>query len=144
MDELHRWERVQKCKANTVKFPFKCPVQRGYKGTFHNWKTHEWRVPMVPLIEGNIDQLDVMKFWADKGWQWPRVSNCAHCFFHDNLELQHNYDTATGGADIINWAIELEKKRGGRFDSKHDLPARLNYIQPSMVDMKKFSCFCTD
>jgi hypothetical protein len=99
---------------------------------------------MVPLIEGNIDQLDVMKFWADKGWQWPRVSNCAHCFFHDNLELQHNYDTATGGADIINWAIELEKKRGARFDSKHNLPARLKYVQPSMVDMKKFSCFCTD
>ena len=93
------------------------------------------------MIEARIDQLDVMRFWAEKGWAWPLVSNCAHCFFHDDTELQHINDRYP---DHINWAIRKEQERGARWDSQRTLTQRLATHQDELFPSREFACFCTD
>ena len=83
---LHRLTRLAN-EGRVQQYPTHCPVDARDKRAKHKHRTHEYRIPHCPMIDAGIDQLDVMKFWADKGWQWPLVSNCAHCFYHDDSEL---------------------------------------------------------
>ena len=143
-DESRRWLKIQDCKQNTIKFPHSCPINNKNKRHKHNWKTHEYRIPDAPMLRDSVDQLDVMKFWQDKGWQWPLVSNCAQCFFHDDSELQHNYDTSTQGKAVIDWGSKLEEQKGSRFDSKRTLKQRISTKQNELFPSRDFACFCTD
>ena len=93
------------------------------------------------MIDAGIDRLDVMKYWADIGWQWPLVSNCAHCFFHNDSELQHINESYP---DNLNWEIQMEHERGARWDSKRSLEQRLSTSQGTLFEAKEFACFCTD
>jgi len=140
-DERQRWEKLRQCKANTIQHPTHCPSDARDKRNKHRHRWHEWRIPYCPMVEAEIDRLDVLKFWADKNWTWPAVSNCAHCFFHNDYELQHN---AKLYPNHLQWAIRKEKERGATWDSKYSLPQRLAHDQPELFPTREFSCVCTD
>lgn len=112
-----------------------CPVPSGVM---------EYRVPDAPMVRAGVDQLDVMRYWAEQGVQWPFVSNCAMCFHHDDEELQHNYDTGGQGRAVIDWGMAKESERGARFDSDRTLKERLATQQGLLFPHKDFSCVCTD
>lgn len=160
-DEGHRWDKLNRCAANTIQHPVLCPIDAKNKVAKHRitrpspetksaqlWEgcpvpsgIREWRVPHCPMIDAGIDQLDVMKFWAEQGWRWPLVSNCAHCFFHDDSELRHVNERY---AAHIQWAIRKEEERGARWDSQRSLPHRLSTHQYELFPSREFACFCTD
>ena len=140
-DEQHRWEKLRRCEANQIKYPTHCPVDAKDKLQKHRHRVHEYRIPHCPMIDAGIDRLDVMKFWADKGWQWPLVSNCAHCFYHNDTELQHVYERYP---QYLDWAIQMEHERGARWDSKRTLTQRLSTSQGELFQASEFACFCTD
>ena len=161
-DERHRWEKLHRCEANTIEHPVLCPINAKDKIAKHRitrpkakaktsaklWQgcpvssgVREYRIPHCPMIDAGIDQLDVMKFWADKGWIWPLVSNCAHCFYHDDSELQHVNERYP---HHLQWAIRKEQERGARWDSQRTLTQRLSTHQSQFFENHEFACFCTD
>lgn len=140
-DERHRWEKLRQCKANTIQHPTHCPVTAQAKRNKHRHRKHEYRIPHCPMIGAGVDQLDVLKFWADKGWTWPMVSNCAHCFFHNDHELAHNFERYPAH---LEWAIRQEELRGATWDSKYSMPQRLAHDQAQLFPLREFSCVCTD
>lgn len=143
-DEGHRWVKLQQCKQNIMRYPYKCPIDGRHKRVKHHWREHEYRIPDVPMWRNGDDHLDVMKFWANEGWQWPLVSNCAHCFYHNDSELQHNYDTSGQGRAVLEWGQRQEEQRGATFSSDRTLEQRLSTKQGRLFDSREFACFCTD
>lgn len=140
-DEQHRWQKLRRCEANRIHYPTHCPIDARDKRAKHRHRIHEWRIPHCPMIEAGVDRLDVMKFWANQGWQWPLVSNCAHCFYHNDIELQHVNDRYPAH---IDWAIQMEHERGARWDSQRTLAQRLATHQSELFPSGQFACFCTD
>lgn len=143
-DEMHRWLKLQQCKNNTMRFPDRCPIDAKDKRNKHQWRTHEFRVPQCPMIEGHVDHLDVMKYWLQQGWQWPLVSNCAMCFYHSDRELNHNYDSSLQGKAVIDWGIQMEQLTRARFDSNSSLVQRITAPNETLFPEGQFACFCTD
>jgi hypothetical protein len=140
-DEAHRWLKIQGCKENRVRVPMSCPVDGKHSRVKHHWQEIEYRIPNAPMVAAGVDVLDVMKFWAEEGWQWPFVSNCGHCFYHSDEELQH---VAKTSPEIIDWAISKEHQRGARWDSKRTLTQRISAEQSLLFPHSEFACFCTD
>jgi len=140
-DERHRWAKLHRCEANRIQYPTHCPIGAKAKRNKHRHRTHEYRIPHCPMIDAGIDQLDVMRFWAEKGWQWPLVSNCAHCFYHDDSELQHINERYPAH---LEWASRKEVERGARWDSQRTMAQRLATKQDELFPSREFACFCTD
>jgi hypothetical protein len=140
-DERHRWDKLRQCKANIIEHPVRCPIGAKDKRNKHRKRLHEWRIPYCPMVEAEVTQRDVIAFWQKKGWQWPTVSNCAHCFFHSNRELSHNYDLYPAH---LEWAMAKEHERGATWDKRGSLRDRLAYRQDEVFDTKEFACLCTD
>lgn len=140
-DESHRWLKLQRCQANTIEYPVTCPVGGRDARVKHNWRRHEYRVPSCPMIEAGVTQLDVLRYWSEQSWVWPAVSNCAHCFFHNNRQLSETYERYPAH---IEWAIQKEKQRGARWDSEQTLKQRLEAKQDELFETREFSCVCTD
>lgn len=160
-DERHRWAKIARCGANMIEHPVLCPIDAKNKTAKHRIKRpkprskaaqlwegcpvpsgiREYRIPYCPMIGAGVDALDVMKFWAEKGWAWPLVSNCAHCFFHDDSELQHINERYP---DHLAWASRKEVEREARWDSQRTMAQRLAVKQDELFPSREFACFCTD
>lgn len=135
--EERRWIKLQTCDQNKMRYPVSCSLASRKQ----SWKEKEYRVPRCPMIEHKVDTIDVMAFWAKKGWVWPLVSNCAHCFFHDQYEIQHIHDRTPA---VIDWAIAIEERLGSTFDSQSSLKEKISAHQELIFDSSKFACFCSD
>lgn len=73
----------------------------------------QWRFPQAPLWLDRVDKFDVAKYWIDKGWVFPRVSNCDFCFFHRKEE--HVYQQKEHPTRSIWWIEQeniLSEKKG--------------------------------
>lgn len=141
VDEAHRAESTNKCERMRERFPKFCNVNAKDKKNKQKWETIEYRAFNFPMIEAGIDKFDVMKFWKNKGWKWPRYSNCAHCFFSREEELR---EKALLYPEHINWAVNQERKIGKQWRPK---PLDVILETPpneSLFDTQQFSCFCTD
>lgn len=71
----------------------------------------QWRFPQAPLWLDGIDKFDVIKYWLERGWVFPNVSNCDFCFFHrkeEHVEQQKAYPERS------IWWIEQEKTLSGK------------------------------
>lgn len=139
-DEKRRASKMlQDCdRAYFFKFPYKCNV--GNKQQRH--KKVEWRVPAFPLIDDNIDHLDIIKYWHSRPeFVFPRVSNCDFCFFHkvadQRLQLEEYPER------ITPW-IEQERRVGRSFAKGHYLSELLD-SSAVVADIPSFNpCNCTD
>lgn len=132
-DEPLRVKKAKDCKKNRIRAPRQC-----HMGGRQKWLEHEWRVQNFPLYDNGITHEDVKLYWADKPFQWPEVSNCAHCFWHTDLELQK---VESQYPNFMNWAKQQELRVGASWDKKGDIDHRLAHP----VKRKSLqSCGCTD
>lgn len=141
-DESHRWEKLQKCKANRISIPIHCRANAATSAKKHRWgKEIEYRIPNCPMIEDRVDLLDVLKFWSAKGFTWPQVSNCGQCFYHDDHQLQH-VDRVS--PQHIDWASLKEKEVRGTWKKGRKMSDRVSAPQELLFPGGQFACICTD
>jgi len=138
-DEIHRVERMMSdCdKAYRTKIPVSCNIKSKRK----SYNNVEWRLPCFPLIENNINHFDVIKFWNDKGWHFPSISNCDFCFFHTKKQLSEQRDKFP---ERFNWWEKKENQFNHTFGDK-PINEITRYSQLILFDDETLvNCSCTD
>lgn len=112
---------------------------RAYYFTFKN-KKYEWRIPNFPLIENKVTHKQIIEYWNANNNNFPTVSNCDYCFFHQVTEQRQqlaNYP------DRVKWWADQEQKINHTFAKTHSFS---DIIDPekSIKELPLFSCNCTD
>jgi hypothetical protein len=136
-----RWDEPRRveswtCDKDKFKFPKSCSLT-GRKQQQHS--LIEWRVTQFPMYEHGISKLDVAKYWLDKGWQFPEISNCRFCFHHRDIEQQRQAELEP---DNLQWWLEQEEKTGHTFGKR---PLKNILTQPLLdVYGDREPCHCTD
>jgi hypothetical protein len=92
----------------------------------------------LPLGMGSIKKLDVAKYWLEKGWVFPDISNCRFCFHHRDIEQQRQAELEP---DNLKWWLEMEEKVGNTFG---DRPLKQILQQPLLDVYDHNPCHCTD
>jgi hypothetical protein len=147
-----RWDEPQRvdgwtCDKEKFKFPRKAWTGLSEDGKscslfFRERQQHEkmeWRISRFPMYEHGISKLDVAKYWLEKGWQFPEVSNCRFCFNHRDIEQQRQAELEP---DNLQWWLEQEEKTGHTFGKR---PLK-NIISQPLLDVygDREPCHCTD
>jgi len=135
-----RWDeptRVETwtCDKDKFKFPKSCSTV-GRKQQQHSLV--EWRVSQFPMHEHGISRLDVAKYWLEKGWQFPEISNCRFCFHHRDIEQQRQ---AQLEPENLQWWLGQEEKIGHTFGNR---PLKNILAQPLLAVYDEAPCHCTD
>lgn len=142
IDESHRAEsEAMKCTA--IKFPASCST-RGNRN--RSWKKTEWRIPNFPLIENRIDHYEVLRFWREKNWKWPKTSNCDGCFWKSEKEISNQFRRYP---DRMQWWVQKEKEIGARWkkDKSYEILSigkQIDILELLEQEQEQGSCFCTD
>jgi hypothetical protein len=108
-DEMGRVEKMRST-CQKLRFPSHCPAGAKNKRNKQRHKTIEYRVPAFPMAETGVDRLEVAKYWLDKGWQFPIVSNCDGCFWHTPEQIRLQADLYPDR--ILPWWGGWEKRTG--------------------------------
>ena len=135
-----RWDEPKRvegwtCDKDKFKFPKSCSLS-GRKQQQHS--SIEWRVSQFPMYEAGISQLDVAKYWLEKGWQFPEISNCRFCFHHRDLEQQRQAELEP---ENLQWWLGMEEKIGHTFGKR---PLKDILQQPLLDVYEQKPCHCTD
>lgn len=135
-----RWDEQKRvenwsCDNNKIRMPSSCNLDKRCSYT-----TFEWRVPLFPLYEDRVTHDMVRKFWTNKGWMFPEISNCRFCFHHTAIQLQRQ---AVLEPENLTWWLEQEKRIGSTFGDR-PLSKILDQSILDVFDDNKASCFCTD
>jgi hypothetical protein len=135
-----RWDEPKRveswtCDKDKFKFPKSCSIH-GRKQQQHS--SVEWRVTQFPMHEHGISKLDVAKYWLDKGWQFPEISNCRFCFHHRDIEQQRQAELEP---ENLQWWLEQEEKTGHTFGKR---PLKNILAQPLLDVYDHAPCHCTD
>lgn len=142
-----RWDEGRRVddmlnRCDKISFPYQCPVGSKDKKSKHQWIKIDWRIPNFPMFDNRIDKLDVLKFWVDKGWVFPSVSNCDGCFHHRQEELQTQ---ANLYPERMQWWKDWECNINGTWKDRTTYENLLKYRQQSLFDeVESVGCFCTD
>lgn len=126
-------------KAYRFKYPYQCSL----KTKKQSWKTVEWRIPYFPLIENNVNHQQIIKFWEQKGWDFPLVSNCDFCFFHRYQEQRTQLEKYP---ERFQWWIDQEETIGGTFKKEFSYK-QIQSPEFSISQTPLFNnilCNCTD
>lgn len=106
-DEPHRKINFVNKDAEYMKFPIACK-NYGTKKQIH--KTFHWRTASFPLIDANINQFEVIRYWRDRHIVFPPQSNCAGCFHKDEVSLHLQWEEAPAQ---MQWFADQEKLNKG-------------------------------
>jgi hypothetical protein len=133
-DEPKRVERWT-CDKDRFKYPYACSLQ-----SLKQWqyRSAEWRVSNFPMFDAGISSLDVAKYWLEKGWVFPEVSNCRFCFHHRDIQQQRQAELEP---ENLQWWIDMEEKAGKTFGNR-SLKSILQQPLLNVYDEKP--CNCTD
>lgn len=139
-----RWDEVKRvaswsCKNDRLSVPLQCDIAGQFKSK-HRHTAIEWRIPAFPLYQARVNNWEILKFWKQKGWEWPSVSNCDFCFFHRAFEQQKQ---ARLYPDRVVWWQEMEEKVGATW-GREPLQDILNPVQMSLDLDFSGGCFCGD
>jgi hypothetical protein len=148
----YRWDEPKRvdswtCDKDKFKFPLTCSTGLSedlkscslFQRKRQKWSSVEWRVTQFPMHEYGISKLEVAKYWLEKGWQFPEVSNCRFCFHHRDIEQQRQAELEP---DNLQWWLEQEEKTGHTFGKR---PLKDILAQPLLdVYGDRESCHCTD
>jgi hypothetical protein len=134
-DESRRVDRWT-CDNDKFKFATSCAL-RGAR--VWSYDQTEWRVSRFPMYENRIDKIDVSKFWLEKGWVFPEISNCDFCFHHRDLQQQRQYALHP---DRAKWWVDLEAS--GHFFGDRPLKSILAQPLLNVFDDEANLCHCTD
>jgi len=135
-----RWDEPKRvegwtCDKDKSKFPKSCSLS-GRKQQQHS--SIEWRVSQFPMYEAGISQMDVAKYWLEKGWQFPEISNCRFCFHHRDLQQQRQAELEP---ENLQWWLDQEEKSGHSFGER---PLKNILTQPLLDVYDELPCHCTD
>jgi len=147
----YRWDEQKRvanwtCDKDKFKFPLSCSTGLSknnlicnlYKYKKYEYTSKEWRVTQFPMYEHKISSLDVTKYWLEKGWQYPEVSNCSFCFHHRDVQQQRQ---AQLQPEKLQWWLAQEKKVGHTFGKR---PLEQIISQPLLDVYDHAPCHCTD
>lgn len=142
-----RWDEERRlakwsCKNDNLSVPLHCDIVGQFKKR-HRHTAIEWRIVSFPLYQARVDNWEIKKFWSQKGWDWPEVSNCDFCFFH--RQSQHQAQ-ARIYPERVAWWQEMEEKVGATWGTE-PLDDILNPAQMSLFDFDFDSgsgCLCGD
>ena len=130
-------------RCDKVKFPFRCPVGAGNKRSKHRWKTVDWRFLRFPLYEAEVDHLDVIKYFVDRNWEYPKISNCDGCFWHSTKKLQTQAELYP--ERILPWWGKWEDEIGFTWKKEMSYKEVLNRQNPVEEEvLNQGGCFCSD
>lgn len=134
-----RWDEPKRvgswtCDKDRFKFPKSCSIHGGRR---QKHSSIEWRVSQFPMFDAGISKLDVAKYWLEKGWQFPEISNCRFCFHHRDIEQQKQAQIEPAN---LQWWLEQEEKSGHTFGKR---PLVDILAQPSQ-NIHNAPCHCTD
>lgn len=139
-----RWDEPKRvsgwtCDHDKIKFATHCSLS----GTMQwKYKHLEWRVTQFPLYQDKITKQDVQKFWDDKKWVFPAISNCNFCFHHREFQQQVQ---ASKYPERAQWWIDMETKAQSSFNSKKKLTSILSQgVLDVFEDIEQPMCHCTD
>lgn len=146
----YRWDearRVRDWRCQKTKLPLRCDIQGRFAGK-HRHSELDYRIVEFPMYSHQVDKLEVAKFWVDKGWVWPRVSNCDGCFFHSGSEQLFQTERYP---ERMEWWQEQEEKVGATFDkvSRQEIiknareSAKTTQLDLGL-DNQDFMCLCSD
>jgi hypothetical protein len=121
-------------------------IHNGFSKNGRNkWKEVFYAVNNYPLVYDKISNIQVNKFWKDKGIDFPEDSNCIGCFWKHVQQLRKNYDDFP---EKMNW-FEQQEKNSTYFYKPH-----INYDQIKTIGLQQefyfgggSGCqagFCTD
>lgn len=133
---VNRWH----CKNDKIKVSLKGDIEGQFQGC-HRHQEIEWRITNFPLFHHHINEQEIISFWKDKGWIFPRVSNCDYCFFHKSseLRLQHQYFP-----ERSKFCLSLEQETNSTFGAK----SLFDILNPAQLDLfykqENSSCLCSD
>jgi len=146
-----RWDeprRIEGWNCDKEKFKFPASAWTGLSKDgdscslfFRKRQQHtelEWRISQFPMYENRIDRLDVAKYWLEKGWIFPEISNCRFCFHHKDIEQQRQAELEP---DNLKWWLEQEEKSGHTFGKR---PLKQILDQPLLDVFDHKPCHCTD
>lgn len=138
-----RWDEPQRvenwtCDNDKFKFPASCSLL-GRKQW--QYKSEEWRISHFPMYEDRITKLDVNKFWSDKGWEFPSISNCDFCFHHRNIQQQVQ---AKSYPERSQWWINMEKQANATFGKQPLEQILTQSLLDVFADDEQSMCHCTD
>jgi len=129
--------RVQTWKCDRTDMTLHCDIE-GRRKWQHRHTLLDYRLATFPMFQDGIDHLDVIKFWKDKGWEFPAVSNCDFCFFHRKPEMLEQHEQH---GDRAKWWMEMEETAGATFGD--DPLAEIIYGK-AKGETELLSCLCTD
>lgn len=138
-----RWDEPNRvagwnCDKDKFKFPFSCNT---FGDRRFNWQTIEWRFTEFPLYRQGVGLNVVAKFWLEKEWKFPEVSNCDFCFHHKPVQQQRQQELYP---ERSQWWMDWEKKTGRSFG---DVSLETIFQQPlfDVFDQESESlCACSD
>lgn len=143
VDESHRKDKFYDKNNEFMKFPIAC---KNYLQRRQIKKEYHWREAQFPLIDDQITNFDVIRYWRDKSIVFPPQSNCVGCFHKDEVSLHLQWENAP---DQMQWFADQEKlKMGTWLDSnlKYERIKDMQFTMPLDFDMAGVSCAggCTD
>lgn len=104
-DEAERIDTL----TTTYSIPITC---NNYGQKRQNWEEFVYRVGEFPLVDNLVFHYQIVKYWKDKGIDFPPDSNCQNCPHKQPEQLRKNFDDAPAQ---MNWAKNIENKTGNRF-----------------------------
>jgi hypothetical protein len=161
-DEAHRADTFKE----SFKFSHQCDLginddgiliaRKPYKQIFYDWSKgwstpfmHRWseidfRIAEFPLIEDDIDHLDVIDYWSKFNLDFPPDSNCQFCFWKHPNQLRANFEV---NSSIMHTAMIMEGIHGNRFHDGISMNAvKQSGLQIDLFDSKFGGCqggYCT-
>ncbi|MBD2161380.1 hypothetical protein H6F46_11835 [Limnothrix sp. FACHB-1083] len=134
-----RWDEPDRvdgwtCDKDKFDYPSSCII----KTRRQQYRNIEWRIGNFPLYQDRITRDQVNRFWVQKGWQFPEISNCRFCFHHRPIEQQRQAELEPAN---LQWWLDMERVTGNRF-GKHSLQDIISQALLDVFDHKP--CHCTD
>lgn len=138
-----RWDeplRVENWKCDKKDMTLHCDIAGQFAGCHRNTSV-EYQIARFPLYEDRITKEQVTKYWQGR-LQFPTVSNCDFCFFHQASQHKHQY---LHHPNRLQWWLEMEKQSGQTF-SGVPLQSKINDAQSSLFgdDLEQFGCLCAN
>ncbi len=130
--------RVNDWKCDRTDMTLCCDITGKFKGK-HRHNMLDYRFVRFPLHEFGVKELDVWRYWSDKGWVFPDVSNCDYCMFHSTAKQRTQY---LNFPERSHWWIYNEDKVNHTFG---DEPLQeILHGKPLKESGPLFGCLCTD
>lgn len=135
-----RWDEPRRvedynCDQDKFKYPSSCSLANKR----YSHKSVHWRIADFPLYRDRITNDDVVRFWRNKGWTFPEISNCRFCFHHRDVQQQRQ---AQLEPENVRWWLEMESKANSTF-GKRPLAEILDQPLLNVFD-DSLPCHCTD